>query len=205
MQRESYAVKPWRVLHACDRVNAVAATAETQSAVGMCPQLLSREAWGETQSQPSPITAWSEVRNWRRALNEAEATNSFEIVHAYSFASAMAGVRGSLPLVYDFQWPLEEIGAEQAQPGPWLLRSLRVAEQFALSRAGAVVTHSEEMKAAAHQRGAAMENIFLVAGGTESPEAIGRCYDGIYRHAYARRSEPSPRYPTPRIYALGRT
>jgi len=156
------AVKPWRVLHACEKASGIAALAEAETAVGMSPQVLSREFWKPESHNVSLLTTWNDVRDWRHALNEAEALNSLQIVHAHSFASAMAGVRGSLPLVYDFSHTLEEIGPEQSHPGPWLLRSFRVAEQFALSRAGAVVAHSQTMAKIAHDHGAAVNNIFRI-------------------------------------------
>lgn len=157
-------VKPWRVLHACETVATAAPVAEAQSAVGMHAQLLSREYWSRDANELSLLNVWHDVRDWRRALNEAEAIASLQVVHAHSFASAMAGVRGSLPLVYDFTATLEDLALQQSHgnSGSWLLRSFRVAEQFALSRAGAVVVHSGAMKKTAHERGAANENIFLV-------------------------------------------
>jgi glycosyltransferase involved in cell wall biosynthesis len=158
-------VKPWRVLHACETVATAAPLAEAQSAVGMNPQLLSREYWSPGKANDvSLLNVWHDVRGWRHALNEAEALTSVQIVHAHSFASAMAGVRGSLPLVYDFVATLQDVATHQSHrhSGTWLLRSLRVAEQFALTRAGAVVAHSAAMKKVAHERGAAEENIFVV-------------------------------------------
>jgi glycosyltransferase involved in cell wall biosynthesis len=157
-------IKPWRVLHACETVGSVAALAEAQSAVGMIPQMLSREYWAaaDALNRFSLMTAWNDVRDWRHALNEAEALNSVQIVHAHSFTSAMAGVRGTLPVVYDFAATLEEVASRQPNSGTWLLRSLRVAEQFALSRASAVVAHCNAMKDVATQRGAAAENIFMI-------------------------------------------
>jgi glycosyltransferase involved in cell wall biosynthesis len=159
-------VKPWRVLHACETVADAVTLAEVESAVGMNPQLLSREYWNPAgaATEVSLLNTWHDVRDWRHALNEAEALKSVQVVHAHSFASAMAGVRGSLPLVYDFAATLEDVANHQSNgnSGPWLLRSFRVAEQFALSRAGAVVAHSQAMKKVANERGAASENIFVV-------------------------------------------
>ncbi|HVZ18380.1 MAG TPA: glycosyltransferase family 4 protein, partial [Terriglobales bacterium] len=104
-----------------------------------------------------------DVRDWRHALNEAEQLSSVHIVHAHSFAAAIAGVRGSLPSAYDFSQTLEEITTtEGASAGAWLLRSFRVAEQFALSRASAVVTHAQSMARLACERGTSPENVFVV-------------------------------------------
>ncbi len=159
-------VKPWRVLHACESVADAVTLAEAQSTVGMIPQLLSREYWNPSAAkQLSLMNAWHDVRDWRHALNETEALTSVQVVHAHSFASAMAGVRGTLPLVYDFNETLGDVAAHQSNgtTGPWLLRSFRVAEQFALTRAGAVVAHTQAMANIAHDRGATNESTFVVA------------------------------------------
>ena len=160
-------VRAWRVLHACEEAAPVSSLAEGQLCVGMRPQVLAREFWKDpaTSSSPSLMNAWHAVRDWRHALNEAESLTSVQIVHAHSFAAAMAAVRGSLPSVYDYRQTLEEVtaGESGAHAGPWMLRSFRVAEQFALSRAGAVVAHSEGMKTIACDGGAAPENVFVVA------------------------------------------
>jgi glycosyltransferase involved in cell wall biosynthesis len=121
------------------------------------------------------MNAGHDGRDWRHALNEVESLTAVQILHAHSFASAMAGVRGSLPVVFDFASTLEEIATNQSQgtSGPWLLRSLRVAEQFALSRSGAVVAHTEAMKKMANERGAATQNIFVVPEPWTGAGAVG--------------------------------
>jgi glycosyltransferase involved in cell wall biosynthesis len=156
--------RPWRILHACELATDAVWLTEAQLAVGMNPRVLAREFWngGSDSEKPSLMTAWHAVRDWRHALNEAEALTSVQIVHAHSFAAGMAGVRGSLPAVYDYQQTLEELASAESGVGPWVLRSFRVAEQFALSRAGAIVTHSEAMRILARDRGAAAENLFVI-------------------------------------------
>ena len=170
-------VKPWRVLHACESVTDAVALAEAESSVGMNPQLLSREYWnrGGASKDVSLMNAWHDVRDWRHALNEVESLTAVQILHAHSFASAMAGVRGSLPVVFDFASTLEEIATHQSQgtSGPWLLRSLRVAEQFALSRSGAVVAHTHTMKKMANERGASAQNTFVVPEPWTAAGAVG--------------------------------
>jgi hypothetical protein len=139
--------------------------ADAQNGIGMRPQVLAREFWtGKPDANPSLLTTWHDVRDWRHALNEAELSSSVQIVHAHSFASAMAGVRGSLPSVYDLSHTLEESTnlAGGANAGPWLQRSFRVAEQFVLSRASSVVTHARCMRDVACDRGASPENVFVV-------------------------------------------
>jgi hypothetical protein len=200
-------VRQWRVIHACEDASQVVSVVEAQSQVGMKPQILAREYWNSVTTEVSLITAWNDVRDWRHALNEAEMLNSIQIVHAHSFASAMAGVRGNIPLVYDFCRTLEEMARESSTTGPWLLRSFRVAEQFALSKAAAVVTHNSAMQEAAIERGALEANVFVVP---ETPpgmsiDSLGALYDDIYRHANSRRTDNLPRIPLPKLYALGTT
>ncbi len=152
-----------RVLHACERALDAAAILDAQLAVGMRPQILAREFWA-SRNAPSLLNAWHAVRDWRHALNEAEAITAFQVVHAHSFPSTMAAVRGSLPSVFDLSHTIEQTAIAQSGPnaGPWMLRSFRVAEQFALSRASAVVTHSLAMRDIACRNGAAPENVFCV-------------------------------------------
>lgn len=168
-------IKSWRVLHACEKAAALASLTEAQSVVGMRPQVLAREFWHDGNSSPlSLMTAWHAVRDWRHALNETEAAAQIQIVHAHSFASAMAAVRGSIPSAYDFSQGLEDtsVAHEGTSAGPWLLRSFRVAEQFALSRAGAVVTHSLAMHKIACERGAGTNNVFHVPEPVETSRLI---------------------------------
>lgn len=155
--------RAWRVLHACERALDAAAILDAQLAVGMRPQILAREFWA-SRNAPSLLNAWHAVRDWRHALNEAEKITAFQVVHAHSFPSTMAAVRGSLPSVFDLTHTIEQIAITQSgsHAGPWMLRSFRVAEQFALSRASAVVTHSERMGKIACDNGAAAENIFCI-------------------------------------------
>jgi len=160
---ENRAVKGWRVLHACETLDRASGLVEAQTGVGMNPQVLSRDFWSTIPQEPlSLMNAWHDVRDWRHALNDAEALWSPQVLHAHSFAAAMAGVRGSLPAVYDFSETLDEVASQQSNSGSWLVRSFRVAEQFALGRASAVVAHSAGMKNMAHERGAAEANIFAV-------------------------------------------
>jgi glycosyltransferase involved in cell wall biosynthesis len=108
----------------------------------------------------SLIHEWQQVRLWKNRLVTESVDHWAEIVHAHCFAAAMAGLRGHSPVVYDL---VSAIGAGIApKPGAWLLRSLRVAEQFVLSRAAAVVVHSQAMWAEALQRGVSEQDLFLV-------------------------------------------
>ena len=167
-------VRAWRVLQACESAADVAELTEAQLAVGMHPQVLAREFWsgGKVSASASLMTAWHAVRDWRHALNEAESLTSFQLVHAHSFVAAMASVRGGSPSVYDFDQTLEETMQSGAVAGPWMLRSFRVAEQFALSRASAVVTHTRSMAKVAHERGAAAGSVFVVPEPMETRRII---------------------------------
>src|SRR5205807_2466390 len=112
----------------------------------------------------SLLRAWQDVRNWRKSLLECDPESSADIVHTHSFASGMAGVRNFSCVVYDSTSCIEEfaISAGQCEKGSWMARSFRVAEQFILGRAEAVIVHSSGMKAAVEERGGVPEGIFLV-------------------------------------------
>lgn len=120
----------------------------------------------------SLIHEWQQVRRWRNRFATEIVDQWTEILHAHCFAAAMAGLRGSSPVVYDLMSP---IGAGIApKPGAWLLQSLRVAEQFALSRAAAVVVHSQAMWAEALRRGVEAQDLYLVPDPVEA-----RGFDGL--------------------------
>jgi hypothetical protein len=220
-------IRSWRVLHACENVDDASHLAEMQAAGGMRPQLLSREFWSRPDGRRplSLLNSWHDVRDWRHALNEAETLASLQIIHAHSFASAMAGVRGNLPVVYDFRSTLQELASRRSGPdaGTWLLRSLRVAEQFVFSRAGAVVVHSTAMMTIACENGAPSDNVFVIP---EPPttdasrlfsadvanenrsitastcQSFARLYDQVYRHADRRRAQDQPRMSAPQTFAF---
>jgi hypothetical protein len=121
----------------------------------------------------------------------------------------MAAVRNFGAVVYDLNGCVEELAmaAGQCEAGSWLARSFRVAEQFILARACAIVTHSSVMRDAVLDRGAPPENVFVVllpedwGRGSEifAKDGIGptlaRRYDAIYQHAFINRKK-SPAPPT---------
>ncbi|HET9837501.1 MAG TPA: glycosyltransferase, partial [Candidatus Angelobacter sp.] len=111
-------------------------------------------------------------RNWRKSLLDCDPEVSSDVVHAHCFAAGMAAVRSVSCVVYDLRACIEEmaIAAKLCEPGSWMGRSFRVAEQFVLSRAAAVIVHSQGMKHAAIERGAAPENLFLVPDPFESED-----------------------------------
>jgi len=167
--------KNWRVIHACEYARDVLAVVEGQVNAGMRPYIVTPQGAGTaevylTQKNPesrqtlSLLRAWQDVRNWRKSLLECDPESSADIIHAHSFASGMAAVRNFSCVVYDAAACIEElaISAGQCDKGSWMARSFRVAEQFILSHAEAVIVHSSGMKAAVEERGGVPESIFLI-------------------------------------------
>lgn len=162
-------IRRWNITHACNEVAEVLALAEAQLSLGMRPALLTQKGWFDpaVPSAPAPalslIHTWREVRHWRNTFARENVGHPSEILHAHCFGAAMAGVRAGLPVVYDVSAP---IGSTTPNAGMWLLRSLRVAENFLISRASAVVVHSQKNWNWALEAGARAEDLFLI------PDAI---------------------------------
>jgi glycosyltransferase involved in cell wall biosynthesis len=165
----------WRVIHACEYARDVLPVVEGQIAAGMRPYLVTPQGAGTAElylarptQEPlrsfSLLRSWQDVRNWRKSILECDPENSADLVHAHAFAAGMAAVRCCGCVVYDLTGCIEElaIAAHLCEPGSWMGRSFRVAEQFILSRASAVVVHSNGMKEAALERGAARNSIFVI-------------------------------------------
>jgi glycosyltransferase involved in cell wall biosynthesis len=106
----------------------------------------------------SLVHAWRGVRQWRSLFETESVGFAGEVLHAHCFSAGMAGVRAGLPVVYDFREPV----GTGANAGPWLTRSLRIAEGFVLSRAAAVVVHSQRMWDVAVAQGVRTEDLFHV-------------------------------------------
>src|SRR5262252_6440439 len=177
--------RSWRVIHACEHARDVFPVVEGQVAVGMQPYIVTPCGSGSAevylvsrqveQSRPlSLIRSWQDVRGWRKSILECDPENSADLVHAHTFAAGMAAVRSCSSVVYDFQDCIDELAmvAKQAGPGSWMGRSFRAAEQFILSRAGAVIVHSLGMKEAARERGAPQANIFLIPDPLSTEDAL---------------------------------
>lgn len=209
--------KAWRVVHACEYARDVLPVMEGQIAAGMRPFIVTPQGAGSAElylsgqriEQPralSLLRSWQDVRNWRKSILECDPENSADLVHAHSFAAGMAAVRSVSCVVYDLGACIEElaIAARLIEQGSWMGRSFRVAEQFVLSRAAAVIVHSANMKQAALERGAWPENVFLIPDPLPLQEedelaqppaqdavrfnlALGRKYADAYRHAVTRR------------------
>jgi hypothetical protein len=167
--------RAWRVIHACEYARDVLPVVEGQVAAGMRPYIVTPQGAGTAelylsgghQEKPrslSLLRSWQDVRNWRKSLLDCAPETTSDLVHAHCFAAGMAAVRSCGCVVYDFGACIEElaISAGLCEPGSWMARSFRVAEQFVLTRAAAVIVHSHGLKEAALERGAPPENIFLV-------------------------------------------
>ena len=217
-KKDTPAVRAWSVVHACTQVRDILPLVDVQVSAGMRPFLVTPHGSGtpdlylrsaeENTKAASLLTAWNDVRQWRRSLLAADPSQSAEIVHAHSFSSGMAAVRNFNAVVYDLHGCVEELamGAGQCEAGSWLARSFRVAEQFILARANAIITHTSVMREAVLERGAPRENVFVVllpddssvdipgASKNESyRQALARRYDAIYHHAFTnRKKSPSP-------------
>lgn len=183
-------LKNWRVIHACEHVRDVLPVVEGQVAAGMQPYIVTPRGAGAAEmyigkkdldqaEALSLIRAWQDVRNWRKSLLECDPENSADVVHTHSFASGMAGVRNLSCVVYDLNACIEELAlsAGQCDRGTWMGRSFRVAEQFILSRAKAVIVHSTGMKAAVEERGASAENVFVIP----DPSPMGHAERTLFR------------------------
>jgi hypothetical protein len=211
-------VRPWNVIHACTQARDILPLLDVQVSAGMRPFLVTPHGSGtpdlylrdaEENTKPaSLLTAWNDVRQWRRSLLGADPDHSAEIVHAHSFSSGMAAVRNFGAVVYDLHGCVEELamGAGQCEADSWLARSFRVAEQFILTRASAIVTHTSVMRDSVLERGAPRENVFVVllpdewGESAENPlkndtfrQTLAHRYNSIYQHAHTNRKKP----PTP--------
>ena len=173
------------MIHACEYARDVFPVVEGQVAAGMQPYIVtpcgsgSAEVYlsAKTAEQRRPLSlirSWQDVRGWRKSILDCDPENSADLVHAHTFAAGMAAVRSCSSVVYDFQDCIDELAVVtgQAGPGSWMGRSFRAAEQFILSRAGAIVVHSLGMKEAARERGAPQDNIFLIPDPLSAEEAL---------------------------------
>ena len=166
---------PWNVVHACETVREVLPLLEGQLAAGMRPSLLTPGGYGVAASfaesagklepaQTSLLQMWNRVREWRKLLTDSAAESSSEIIHAHSFAPGMAAVRTNSGVVYQFKQTIAKLAAGSGNDGEnsWLARSFRVAEQFVLTRAAAVVVNRHRQRLECLERGVGAKNVFLI-------------------------------------------
>ena len=164
-------LRPWRVVHASNGHGGLGALVEAQTFCGMYPTVV-RPQGAEFPNQPegdthriSLLQTWKSVRNWRRALLQDENASHCEILHAHCFAAAMAGVRYFPSVVYDLDFFFEDVAGQPGQrsrDSRWRSRSLRMAEQFVMSRAAAIVVRRESLRQAILQRGVQAEHVFVI-------------------------------------------
>jgi glycosyltransferase involved in cell wall biosynthesis len=167
--------RPWNVVHACEWAREILPLLEGQLTVGMRPSLLTPGGYGLASTfvearrradfpQVSLMQMWNHVREWRRLLNDSAAESSAEIVHAHSFAAGMAAVRGDSGVVYQLKQTVDKLAIASGNyaANSWLIRSFRVAEQFVLTRAAAVVVDSHSQRLACLERGVGAGNVFLI-------------------------------------------
>jgi hypothetical protein len=170
--RSPDSVRPWNVVHACEWARDVLPLVEAQLAVGMRPFLLTPGGYGAASlflSRPdgehlqpvSLLKTWNHVRDWRKMLTESSVESSSDVVHAHSFAAGMAAVRASAGVVYQFTRAVEKLAGGTSEDS-WLARSFRVAEQFVLTRAAAVVTPDRSSAEDCISRGVARESAFTI-------------------------------------------
>src|SRR4051812_12321639 len=113
-------VRPWNVVHACPEVRDILPLLDVQVSAGMKPFLVTPLGSGtpdlylrrtEENAKPtSLLSAWNDVRQWRRSLLEADPDQTAEIVHAHSFAAGMAGGRKFCAAGFDMNGCGEEKG-----------------------------------------------------------------------------------------------
>jgi len=183
--------RSWRVIHACEYARDVLPVIEGQVAAGMRPYIVTpvgagtAEIWlsgcqQEPQRNLSLLRAWQDVRTWRRSLLDCDPETAADLIHTHSFSAGMAAVRNCSCVVHDLQACIEDlaIASGQCESGSWIGRSFRVAEQFILSRASAIVVHSAGMKAAAEERGAPPASVFVIPEPLEAGMMEASASDG---------------------------
>jgi hypothetical protein len=197
-------VRPWRVLHLCCGVSEIAPVLEVQRTAGMRPLAFTQSGPAEPStwlagsppaSSASLLSAWREVRTWRRWI--ADSQGEFEIIHAHSFSGGMAAVRANAPLVYDIHRFVEQAAGALGEIAEhcWLERSFRTAEQFVLARAAAVIVHSAPAYRGALDRGCASGSVFIFPELLQTPRPelepawlrnLAKRYDAVYGNVLSR-------------------
>jgi hypothetical protein len=204
------ASRPWQVLHTCNSITEIADIVAGELAIGMRPSVVTPEGFAlfadslrlphnDPATQISLINAWNDVRHWRKVILEADPMSEFDLLHAHAFAAGMAGVRNFPATVYEIDEFIEDAASgvspksssNSSEHSSWLSRSFRVAEQFVLSRAAAVVVRSESVRQAVIHRGAAAENVFAVPKVVSEEDEIPSPVDGAWLQSLGIRNEQS--------------
>lgn len=172
----------WKVLHASSAYEPVRALLEAQSSSGMLPELLMPPPGLPGLGEGSLWRRWSNVRTWRRALQESSAA-SCEVVHAHCFSAGMAAVRMFPAVVYELEQFLEDQGGYPARSrhrrGP---RILKAAEWFVLSRAAAIVVRNQSTRQELLRRAVAAEHVFVIPRCLPMPDVEGMRVLPFRRH-----------------------
>jgi hypothetical protein len=170
----------WHVIHAGVSMRDAAELVEAQISYGMRPYVV--DLVSNSGKAPSLMNGWSEVRNWKKQLDEYGGFDHADhILHAHCFGAGMAGVRSSGAVVYDLEQFIEDRALSSSNEKSWLGRSFRAAEQFVMSRAGAVVVHSRAMEAECKDRGVA-EDLFYIPHPVIAPDDLHCDRGWLVRH-----------------------
>lgn len=211
-------VRPWCVLHLFDEIGGVAPVLELQIAAGMRPRAYTPSGPAEPATWlmdsnsgrvPSLLTAWREVRNWRRWITDND--GQFDVAHSHSFSAGMAAARAGVPFVYDIRRFVEQQAGAEDRGHSWLSRSFRTAEQFVLQRAAAVIVHASAAYRGALERGANSADLFILPDLACAPDAelesawlrsLAVRYDAVYGHVLSRRQSGRSPFLPPRWQPL---
>ncbi len=186
-RRQKRRSQGWQVIHASEFARDVANVVDAQLAAGMHPYVITAKGGTRQgrENSASLMQAWQDVRTWRKQFDQCSWSMSpmfsSAILHAHSFTSGMAGVRGEIPVVYDLRTFVEEqaIGSGECGEKSWLSRSFRTAEQFVLTRAAAVVVHASSMRSSCLERGVDAKDIFVIPDPVSAlPLSAGRVANG---------------------------
>jgi glycosyltransferase involved in cell wall biosynthesis len=162
-QESGIRVRRWEVVHACNLAREVSGVLEAQASVGMNPYLLTFAGPGiHGKGSMSLMQSWQHVRQWRKQFEESDSHIGSNIIHSHSFAAGMAAVRSGVAVVYDVTQWIEDEAAASGNCSAWMARSFRTAEQFVLTRCGAIVVHSQKLKSECVARGIAAEDVYLI-------------------------------------------
>jgi hypothetical protein len=145
------------VLHLCEDARQISDLLDLQATTNIRPYLLTNPRSGGRWWW---MRAWSDVREWRKLISGFQ----IPLIHAHTFASGMAAVRGEAPVVYGLDTFVDHNLNDAS--GKWMDRSFRAAEQFVLSQAGAIVVPTAAMRHSVLSRDVPAEKVFWI------PDAI---------------------------------
>jgi hypothetical protein len=161
------------VLHLCEDARQIADLLDLQATANIRPYLLTNPRSG---SRWWWMRAWSDVREWRKLLGGFQ----IPLVHAHTFASGMAAIRGEAPVVYGLDTFVDHYLTDDS--GKWMDRSFRAAEQFVLAQAEAIIVPTAAMRHAVLSREVEKAKVFWIPdaiayGFSEGDEWLRRTFD----------------------------